>query len=220
MQWWRRSRCLVPRSPWPLGTLVVLMQGRSGGLADFEAVVVKHLLERLARCEHNGAVPRAEQRREFPYSSQPNACVRALDCGDHLGVVIGGLDRWLVDAARQIERSFKRAHLVRALTRGRVLDSLVDVVVEVIDRNQPIPVAVCFAALKPLYHSVGEYRGLRPAGEPIALVGVLHCARGCDHSPPAALKMLLDVDVIAGSCSHPEWERAAKTAVEHNHDPF
>jgi hypothetical protein len=78
-------------------------------------------------------------------------------------------------AARDVEVALNvEGPLARRLVRRRLADAVVDVVVELVDRDQAVSVAVGLAALEPMDDRRGEDRRVCIALPVLPFEGVLH----------------------------------------------
>lgn len=80
----------------------------------------------------------------------------------------GGLDRSLARAPRDIERAFEAAQLGRTLVRGGLANAIEYIVIELVDRHEPVAVAIGLASLESLHNRGGEDRRLAGSRKLIA----------------------------------------------------
>ncbi|HEX2411132.1 MAG TPA: hypothetical protein VHJ39_08195 [Solirubrobacteraceae bacterium] len=163
---------------------------------------------------------RAEERGQLVDRAEASARDRMLGQREQVVVEAPGLDGRAVRAAREIERTLELALDVRVLAGRELPDAVVDVVIELLDGDQPVLIAIGPSGLEPLDDGVREVRGLLRAGDLVTLEGVLHRARRGDHRDPAAvpLELARDVDALAAARATTDGERPAEAAVQQQHD--
>ena len=187
---------------------------RRGGGRDPAAVVLGEVAERAARRRRDGRVVAREQPRELAHDPLAHAGERAVDRVAQLGRQLRRADRRDVGAASEVELALEVAEHVRGLVGGDLADLLADVVVELLDRDAVVLVAVGLARLEPLDDGGREHGRVAGPRQLLALERVLHRARrGEDHAAVAA-EVVVEVDAVAAAEGQAARDRAAVAAVE------
>ena len=160
----------------------------------------------------------AEQAPELPDRALAHAGERAVDRGPQLGGELRGGDGRDVGAARDVQLPLQVAEHVRALVRRDLADLLADVVVELLDRDAVVLVAVGLAGLEPLDHGGREDGRVAVPRQLVPLERVLHRARRRQDHAAVAAEVVVEVDLVAAAEAQPARDRAAVAAVQQRHD--